>query len=644
MTRTQTSRFLHSAAHYVGGGIGLVSLSFACFSLGLNLATAGFVHLIFIALLSLTGTFVESAILSLVAVGCLNYFFAPPLFNLQAEYPEDAVLVITFLVTALIVTRLVRGARMRMEEALLAKEKLQRSESNLAEAQRLTHTGSWTHDGSSEALFVSPELLRIFGRDPDSETLALEVFRGSVHPEDRPFVEDAGRNAKSKGIDYEVDHRIVLPDGSIKHVHSVAHPIFEDSGKLVEYVGTIVDVTEHRRSEAGLKRAQAERERLEQRLRQAEKMEAVGRLAGGIAHDFNNVLAGVFAYGEMLFDETPEDSPLKRYAKNVLTAATRGRALVEQILAYSRSQLAKRAPVDLTHVVAETLELLRGSLPAEIRLEVSAPKLPLMVIGDATQLHQVVMNLCSNAIQAMSAAGTLRVALEAADLSAERALSHGSLAPGRYVRLTIQDSGSGMDEATLARIFEPFFTTKEIGRGTGLGLSLVYAIVTDAGGAIDVHSALEQGSTFSIYLARTQAAPVSAGEAAAPLPRGNGERVLLVEDEASLLAMTAEVLTRLGYEAVPFANGHAALAAFQAAPRSFDVVITDDVMPGLTGTALAAELRRQRPDLPIVLVSGYSGPLLTQQALAAGVSELLVKPLQSRQFAATLDRVLHHNA
>ncbi len=233
------------------------------------------------------------------------------------------------------------------------------------------------------------------------------------------------------------------------------------------------------------------------------------------------------------------------------------------------------------------------------------------------------------------------MALEAADLFVERALSHGSLGPGRYVRLTIQDSGSGMDEATLARIFEPFFTTKEIGRGTGLGLSLVYAIVTDAGGAIDVYSALEQGSTFSIYLARTEAALVAAEEAAPPLPRGNGERVLLVEDEAGLLALTAEVLARLGYEPVSFSDSHAALAAF--APLSFDVVITDDVMPGLTGTGLAMQLRRRRLDIPIVLVSGYTDPTLTQQKLAAGVSELLVKPLQSRQIATTLDRVLHHS-
>jgi signal transduction histidine kinase len=274
--------------------------------------------------------------------------------------------------------------------------------------------------------------------------------------------------------------------------------------------------------------SQEERERLEQRLRQAEKMEAVGRRVGGIAHDFNNVLAGVLAYGEMLFEETPADSKLKRYAQNVLTAATRGRELVEQILTYSRSQRGARVPVDLTKIVAETLELIRGSLPASIFLEVSAPRAPLVLIGDATQLHQVAMNLCSNAIQAMSTGGTLRVTLEVAELPAQ-ALSHGTLEPGRYVRLTVADSGSGMDENILAHIFEPFFTTKEVGKGTGLGLSLVYAIITDSGGAIDVQSAPQQGSTFTIYLPKSQvtlAAPKSAAAAMPPRRRAHDARGL----------------------------------------------------------------------------------------------------------------------
>ena len=667
-----------------------------------------------------------------------------------------------------------------------AEERLRRSEAYLQEAQRLGRMGCFVRDMSSKITFVSPELLRMFGlcsdqdgasgpcpdQDDASHQMLIEIpdnfaLIDRIHPEDRPLFEAKKNKAPTEKTAYELDYRIVLPDGSVKHCHHVAHPVFSASGELVEYVGTIMDVTERRQAAEVLqrsknrframveksaeaivltlpdkgivyaspsiervlgytpeeiagrthewfadhvihpdyrqysldtwtsllrdpdhestselmarhkdgswrwiestlrnllhepsvqavvinvrditerKRAQAERERLEQRLRQAEKMEAVGRLAGGVAHDFNNVLAGVVAYGEMLFEETPADSPLKRYAQNVLTAASRGRELVEQILAYSRSQRGKREPVDVANVVAETIELIRGSLPANIRLETGAQQSPQVVIGDATQLHQVVMNLCSNAIHAMSAGGTLRVMLQTAQVSTERVLSHGTVQPGCYVQLIVQDSGSGMDRATLSRVFEPFFTTKEIGQGTGLGLSLVYAIITDSGGAIDVKSAPRQGSTFTIYLAHADVALAVAGAAATPLPRGGGERVLLVDDEAPLLAVTAEVLSRLGYEAVSFEDSHTALAAFEAAPGRFDVVLTDEVMPGLTGTGLARALRRHRPDLPIVLVSGYSGPILTQDALAAGVSELLTKPLQSRDIATTLARVLHRAA
>jgi PAS domain S-box-containing protein len=270
-------------------------------------------------------------------------------------------------------------------------------------------------------------------------------------------------------------------------------------GTSEQGVAFILDLTER-------KAAEAELARLEQRLRQAEKMEAIGRLAGGIAHDFNNVLSGILGYGETLVEETPEASPLRRYAQNVLTAANRGRALVDQILVYSRSPRGKRTPVDSAGMVAEALELIRGSLPANIRLDSRTPKSPLVVLGDPTQLHQVVMNLCSNAIQAMSAGGALCVALETEDVFPGRTLSHGALEPGRYMRLTVEDRGCGMDEATLLRIFEPFFTTKEVGRGTGLGLSIVYAIVADSGGAIDVKSVVEQGSTFAVYLPLVEAA------------------------------------------------------------------------------------------------------------------------------------------
>ncbi|MDB5866399.1 MAG: multi-sensor signal transduction multi-kinase, partial [Betaproteobacteria bacterium] len=341
-------------------------------------------------------------------------------------------------------------------------------------------------------------------------------------PEYRAADEKAIEDVMQSGTCQSYEKEFIRGDGRRVAVLIGGAIIERSRGQGVSFV---LDLTER-------KAAEAERARLGQRLRQAEKMEAVGRLAGGVAHDFNNVLAGILAYGEMLFEEAPADSLLKRYARNVLTAATRGRALVEQILAYSRSQRSKRAPTDVCRAVAETLELVRGSVPADIRLYASIPALPLVVIGDATQLHQVVMNVCSNGIQAMSGGGALRVTLASAAVSGEQLLSHGRLRPGRYVHLAVEDSGCGMDQATLARIFEPFFTTKEVGRGTGLGLALVYAIVTDLTGAIDVKSAVTQGSTFSVYLPLAEVVPATAAQPEGPPPPGSGERVLLVDNES----------------------------------------------------------------------------------------------------------------
>ncbi|HYT97662.1 MAG TPA: ATP-binding protein [Casimicrobiaceae bacterium] len=248
------------------------------------------------------------------------------------------------------------------------------------------------------------------------------------------------------------------------------------------------------------KTVEAEHRKLTERLREAEKMAVIGRFAGGIVHDFNNVLSCILAYGEMLNERVPEASSQKRYATNVLAAAARGQALVEQILAYSRPETEDRDPTDLRRTVADALDLLRGSMPAHVTLDWHAPQTPLMVLANPTQLHRVVINLCCNAKHAMGAGGTLRVSLASSDESEARALSHGSLKAGRYACLNVEDSGCGMDEATLARIFEPFFTTKKFGLGTGLGLSLVHGIVTDLAGAIDVKSAVGRGSVFAVYL------------------------------------------------------------------------------------------------------------------------------------------------
>ena len=480
-------------------------------------------------------------------------------------------------------------------------------------------------------IYISPAFARDTG-------YTLEELRGRqpyelLHPDYRERARAKREELlRTPGKVHTTELLAQMRDGSTRWIEStVTNLLHEPSVQAV--VMNFRDINER-------KLADAEHARLAQRLRQAEKMEAVGRLAGGIAHDFNNILGGIHGYAEMLVETTADGSPQKRYARNVLAAASRASHLVEQILSYSRSQRGRKMPVTLERVVAETLELVKGSLPPGIRLESELPADSLCVVGDPTQLHQITMNLCTNAIHAIGESGTLRVTLDAVELSAERVAGLVTLRAGRYARLTVVDDGVGMDEATLARVFEPFFTTKEVGKGTGLGLSLVYGIVTDAEGAIEVSSAPGRGSRFEIYLPRVDAPGIPESEDAAPLVRGNGERVMVVDDEEALVALTSEVLKRLGYEPVGFADGEAARVAFEAAPDEVDAVVADEVMPGLTGTELAGALRSRRAGLPFVLMSGYIGPMMTERARAAGVMEILKKPVQSRDLAAALARAL----
>ena len=480
-------------------------------------------------------------------------------------------------------------------------------------------------------LYASPAFERMTG-------YSLEDLRGRtlaqwVHPDDLATAEKwKARLGDTPGLTVTHELRMRHKDGTWRWIEKTGTNLLHEPS-----IGALVvnfrDISER-------KAAEEERARLGLRLRQAEKMEAVGRLAGGIAHDFNNILGGIIGYSEMLAEQAPAGS-LRRYANNVLTAAKRARGLVDQILAYSRSQRGERVPVDLGRVVGETLDLVRGSLPAGILLEGDVPTAPVNVVGDVTQLHQVLMNLCTNAIQAMDKGGTLRITLEKLDAREPRPLGHGTLEPGAYAVLSVADQGTGMDDATIARIFEPFFTTKEVGKGTGLGLSLVYGIVTDGGGAIDVASRPGVGSTFKIYLPRLDGVAAAEEEDKAPAPRGRGQRVLVIDDEAPLVAVTTEVLSRLGYEAVGFSNGHDALAEVEKAPSRFDAVITDEVMPGLSGTEVAQRLKELRPDLPVVLVSGYVGPMMSERAHAAGVGRILKKPVQSRETASALAELLH---
>jgi CheY-like chemotaxis protein len=322
-------------------------------------------------------------------------------------------------------------------------------------------------------------------------------------------------------------------------------------------------------------------------------------------------------------------------------AAERAKRLVEQILTFSRSGLAERVAVDVQAVVAETLELFAASLPQAILLKRDLHGGGGAVVGDPTQLHQVVMNLCTNAMHAMPEGGVLAVALERERLAGQLRLSHGSLAAGDYLRLVVSDAGTGIPLALVDRIFDPFFTTKGVGRGTGLGLSLVHAIVSDLDGAIDVTTAEGRGTTFAIWLPiRAEASPPERAAARDAVPAGSGQTVMVVDDEPALVALAEETLAELGYEPVGFKSSVEALDAFRTSPERFDAVITDETMPELTGTELARDLRKLRPDIPIVLMSGYAGTQLVNRAAKLGVTEIMRKPLVRREIAESLERAL----
>jgi signal transduction histidine kinase/ActR/RegA family two-component response regulator len=409
--------------------------------------------------------------------------------------------------------------------------------------------------------------------------------------------------------------------------------LIDPAGKPYRFVGSANDVTEQ-------KQAQIDKEQLEAQLRQSQKMEAVGTLAGGIAHDFNNILGAILGYGELAIQHCAAPSELRRYLDNIMHATERAKLLVERILGFSRSGLGDRVPVNVAAVVTEALKLFEASLPTGIRLQSRIEAGNAAVTGDATYLHQLVMNLCTNAMQAMEPGGLLSVVLERAEVIDPRRLSRGLLERGPYVRLSVSDTGTGIPAAILERIFDPFFTTKDVGEGTGLGLSLVHGIVTDLGGAIDILTSAGVGTRFEIWLPVTCETTVPPVEASGTVPRGNGEIVMIVDDERPLLALAEEIIAGLGYEPVGFDSSAAALETFEATPEHFDLLLTDESMPGLIGTELAQAIRQSRPDIPIILMTGYGGMHLEYRATNIGANEVLRKPLRHRDLAESLARVL----
>jgi PAS domain S-box-containing protein len=381
---------------------------------------------------------------------------------------------------------------------------------------------------------------------------------------------------------------------------------------------TVLDITPR-------KEAEQERRRLEERLRQAQKMEAIGTLAGGIAHDFNNILAAIIGFSELATIATDRNSEARGHLAEVLKASFRARDLVRQILTFSRRTESEFAPVNVHLIVGEALKLLRASLPSTIDLRHSTRSRG-RVLGDPTQIHQVVMNLCTNAYQAMPRGGTLEVTLSETRIDPMPPPEPQILAPGPYLKLGIRDTGHGIDPSILHRIFDPYFTTKEKTKGTGLGLAVVHGIVKAHKGAVRVSSRVEEGTTFDVLLPLISNSAPGLLAREQPVPRGS-EHILFVDDEPSIEALGRLTLEALGYQVTTSLNPADALARFRAAPRSFDLVITDMTMPGMTGDRLAQEVMRIRPDLPVVVCTGHSDLIDPDRARALGIQALVMKPI-----------------
>jgi len=409
----------------------------------------------------------------------------------------------------------------------------------------------------------------------------------------------------------------------------VRTPKLDNNGNIEYLVCTAHDITERKQMEK-------EKKRLEARLRQAQKMEAIGTLAGGIAHDFNNILYPILGYSEMLLNDAPDDSDLKRDLSVIFNGAKRARDLVKQILAFSRQSKYDLKPIKVHLVVKEALVLIRSSIPATIDIMQNIEDCEL-VMTDYTQIHQVAMNLLTNAYHAMEKkGGKLTITLKEVDLRVD---DFKGMPPGTYVCFTVSDTGIGMDQSTKDRIFDPYFTTKKEGKGTGLGLAVVHGIIKSHGGHISVYSEPGEGAAFHVYLPVIKTQQKTKQIETQPIKKSN-ERILIVDDEKMVVEIQQKMLKQIGYEVTGRTSSIEALKTFQANPDNFDLIITDMTMPDMTGDQLAQKIIEIRTDIPIILCSGFSEKLSNEKAKSLGIKDFLMKPVLMKDLSITIRRVL----
>lgn len=495
--------------------------------------------------------------------------------------------------------------RRRVEEALTrAEEKYRSIFENAVE-------GIYQTSLDGRFISVNPAFAHILGYgSPEEVLVAITDISRQLYVDPGHRTELLHRVAE-RGNVHEFEVQFYRKDGSIAWVNLNMHAVRDSRGEIAYLEGTIWDISD--------------RKALESKLAHAQKMEAIGTLAGGIAHDFNNILAAIIGYTELTTNRVTDES-LLRYLEQVLRSCDRAKNLVSQILTFSRRVEPEVRPLEVGLLAQESIKLLRATLPSTVQISTKISPETCMVLGDPTQIHQIMMNLCTNAAHAMHArGGTLQIALENVTITHETKGIHHDLLPGRYVRLTVSDTGTGIAPTIIDRIFDPFFTTKDRGQGTGLGLSVVYGIVKDCGGTIAVDSNPGIGSAFSVFLpsigdsAEIEKEPVE-------ISSSGSERILFVDDENTIVALAREMLRNLGYRVVVTRSSTKALKIFREQPEQFDLLITDMTMPAMTGVDLAKEILKIRPDISIILCTGFSELITEEQAKKLGIKEFVMKP------------------
>ena len=480
-------------------------------------------------------------------------------------------------------------------------------------------------------IYANQAAIDIWGAKSEDEVIGKTVFN-LIHPDYREKAKERSRLVTEKGVSVPlIDFKYLRLDKGETHVQAIASPVIFGGEPAV--LSTVRDITKQRKAEM-------EKEGLENQLQQAQKMEAIGTLAGGIAHDFNNILSPIMIHSEMAMMDLSPDSPIRNSLEQIFKAGERARDMIKQVLAFSRQRQEEKAPIKIGFILKEVVRLLRSSIPTTIDIRHSIETEADTVLADPTRIHQVLLNLCTNASYDMrEKGGALEIELDDLNLDSETVSQFEDLNPGSYLSLTVTDNGHGIDPEVIERIFEPYFTTKDVGEGTGMGLAVVHGIVKSHGGDITVKSELGKGTTFQILFPKYEEDIPKVSEPTVQFHRGT-ERILLVDDEKAAVDAIQPMLKNLGYQLTVRTSSIEALEAFHHKPNAFDLVITDQTMPNMTGKDLAKKIMSIRPDIPIILCTGFSEQVDKDTAEAMGIRAFVMKPIVMREMANIIRQVL----